>query len=329
MPTWVLVPRGTRPSVVLVRRRYDQFVVSECHSVLARHGWAVARTDEPCRAGSTRVVSEQPRQGEPVKLFTVLVACIVWCVSVPAWADKHLRIALFAFPLAGGNPFTGTAVPSVLTHPAIFDGLTYLNRAGELQPWLATQWQQEDTLTWTFNLRPDVKFSNGEKFDAFAVTAAFEFLLSSEVVPVGASREVEIVERVEVRDPLTVAFITKRPAPILPRRLVAAQFPAPAHWKSLGPVNFAMDPIGTGPFQVEDWQAGRIELSAYRNSWRPPKVDRLTLLRFGEQASRVQALQSGAADIAVSLSADDRDAIAAFGGTLIEACIPVWPPLCF
>lgn len=162
-------------------------------------------------------------------------------------------------------------------------------------------------------------FSNGETFDAEAVVTAFDYLLSRAGTTVGVGREVDIVERVEARDPHTVVFVTKRPSPILPRRLAAARFPAPAYWRAVGVDGFVTDPIGTGPFRVEDWQAGRIELSAFRNSWRPPKVDRLSLLRLAEQASRVQALQSGAADISVSLSADDRDAIAAFGGTLIES----------
>ena len=240
-------------------------------------------------------------------------------LSATAWAEKHLRVALFAFPPAGANPFTGTSIPSILTLPAVFDGLTHLTREGELKPWLATSWQQEDLLTWRFDLRRDVMFSNGEPFDARAVAVAFGFLLSPAAVTVGAAREAEIIERVEARDPYTIFFITKRPSPILPRRLVATRFPATDHWQTLGPDRFANNPVGTGPFQVEDWTAGRIELTAFRESWRPPKVDRVSLLRLSEQASRVQALQSGAADIAVSLSADDRDAVALTGGTLIES----------
>lgn len=256
-----------------------------------------------------------------MKLFKRLLAtlCLV-AVSIagPVHAEKHLRIALFAFPPKDGNPFTGTTIPSVLTLPAIFDGLTHLNRAGELKPWLATEWSQDDPLTWIFKLRPDVTFSNGEPFDANAVVTAFDYLLSPAAATDGASREVEIVDYVEVIDSHTIVFHTKRPSPILPRRLVAARLPAPEHWRALGPQQFASDPVGTGPFKVESWQAGRIEMSAYRDSWRAPKVDRLTLIRVGEQASRVQALQSGGADIAISISSDDREAIAAFGGRLIE-----------
>ncbi len=252
-------------------------------------------------------------------LTSFFISLFVVGSSAPALADKHLRIALFAFPPAGGNPFTGTAIPSILTLPAIFDGLTHLNRAGELKPWLATSWQQEDALTWRFDLRRDAVFSNGEPFNADAVVSAFDFLLSPAATSMGVAREVEIIERVEVRNPYTVAFVTKRPSPILPRRLVAARFPAPGHWQSVGVAGFATNPVGTGPFKVETWQVGHIDLSAFEKSWRPPRVDRVSLLRLAEQASRVQALQSGGADIAVSLSADDREAVAAMGGTLVES----------
>lgn len=241
------------------------------------------------------------------------------CFAPSAWAEKHLRIALFAFPPAAGNPFAGTAIPSILTLPAVFDGLTHLNRSGELLPWLATHWTQDDDLTWTFHLRRGVSFSNGEPFDAAAVVTAYDYLLSPAGMTVGAGREVEIIERVEVRDSHTVALVTKRPSPILPRRLTAARFPAPRYWEEVGADAFAQRPVGTGPFTAESWEAGQIELAAFRESWRAPKVDRITLIRLAEQASRVQALQSGAAHIASSISADDRDAVALMGGILRES----------
>ncbi|MBT5240457.1 MAG: ABC transporter substrate-binding protein [Rhodospirillaceae bacterium] len=248
-----------------------------------------------------------------VSMFLVSVG------TVRAADEKHMTIGLWAFPPAAGNPYTGTTVPPILTLPAMFDGLTRITRSGEVLPSLATSWHKESETTWVFNLRPNVSFSNGESFTADAVVAAFAFLRSDQGQTVGASREVADVIRVDARDALTVVLETAAPAPLLPRRVVPVRFPAPEHWAALGPQGFAQDPVGTGPFKVESWGAGRIELSAFRGSWRPPILDRLTLQMIPDQASRIQALQSEGIDIATSISADDRDAVASIGGRMMES----------
>lgn len=256
-----------------------------------------------------------------IKLIgTFFVSIFLFSVSAAqAAGEKHMTIGLWAFPPAAGNPYTGTTVPPILTLPAIFDGLTRITRSGEVLPSLATSWHRESDTTWIFKLRPGVSFSNGEPFNADAVVAAFAFLRSDQGQTVGASREVADVIGAEVRDALTVVLETAAPAPLLPRRVVPVRIPAPGHWAALGPQGFAQDPVGTGPFKVEAWGAGRIELSAYRDSWRAPVLDRLTLQMIPDQASRIQALQSEGIDIATSISADDRDAVASVGGRMMES----------
>ncbi|WP_407255476.1 ABC transporter substrate-binding protein [Klebsiella pneumoniae] len=47
-------------------------------------------------------------------------------------------------------------------------------------PWLAKSWtHSEDGKTWTFTLRDDVKFSNGEPFDAEAAAENFRAVLDN------------------------------------------------------------------------------------------------------------------------------------------------------
>lgn len=250
----------------------------------------------------------------------LLAAAFVSQVSLtPAAAEKHMTIGLFAFPPGGGNPYAGTAIPSILTIPAIFDGLTRITREGEVLPSLATSWRQESGTMWVFDLRHGVTFSNGEPFNAKAVVAAFDFLGSEQGATVAAAREVSDVIGVVERDAYTVVINTKTPSPLLPRRLVSARIPAPGHWAKLGPQAFSQDPVGTGPFTVQSWGAGRIELAAFRKSWRAPRLDRLSLQMIPDQASRIQALQSGGVDIATSISSDDREAVAAFGGRMMES----------
>jgi len=58
---------------------------------------------------------------------------------------------------------------------AIFDTLTYLDDKGVAQPKLAVSWTHSDDFkTWTFKLRPGVKFHDGTPFNAEAFKANFD-----------------------------------------------------------------------------------------------------------------------------------------------------------
>ncbi len=58
---------------------------------------------------------------------------------------------------------------------AIFDTLTNLDDKGVLQPKLALSWESSgDYKTWTFKLRPGVKFHDGTPFNAEAFKANFD-----------------------------------------------------------------------------------------------------------------------------------------------------------
>src|SRR5262245_8832789 len=58
---------------------------------------------------------------------------------------------------------------------AIFDTLTYLDDNGKAQPRLALSWEpSEDFKTWTFKLRPGVKFSDGTPLNAQAFKENFD-----------------------------------------------------------------------------------------------------------------------------------------------------------
>src|SRR5678815_172838 len=51
----------------------------------------------------------------------------------------------------------------------VYDTLLFRDRDLRLIPWLAESWQMVNPTTWVFKLRPNVKFHNGEEFDAGAV----------------------------------------------------------------------------------------------------------------------------------------------------------------
>ena len=59
----------------------------------------------------------------------------------------------------------------------IGETLVHYTDTMELEPWLATSWENDGDCTWTITLRDGVKFSSGRDMDAAAVKQCFEHLL--------------------------------------------------------------------------------------------------------------------------------------------------------
>lgn len=251
-----------------------------------------------------------------------LLVCFIGLWPFSGGAETHLRVGLFAFPPKDAHPYTGTAVPSILALPAVYDSLTQIKRDGTLVPQLATAWRRESELVWSLDLQKDVTFSNGEVFDASAVVAAFDYLATEEGVATAVGREVAGIIGAVADGSHKVVLSTSAPVPLLPRLLAAVRIPAPVHWRELGALEASKNPVGTGPFVVEEWAASRASLIANRNSWRAPKADRLSLLLLPDQTARLQALQSGALDIATSLGTEDKATVEGMGGQFLSTLSP-------
>jgi nickel transport system substrate-binding protein len=62
----------------------------------------------------------------------------------------------------------------------LFEGLVFLDEQGKPSPWLAKSWSvSKDGTTYTFELRDDVSFTDGVKFDASVVKKNFDALLDN------------------------------------------------------------------------------------------------------------------------------------------------------
>ncbi|MFC7643937.1 ABC transporter substrate-binding protein [Streptosporangium lutulentum] len=79
-------------------------------------------------------------------------------------------------------------------------------------PWLATSWEvSEDGLTYTFRLREDVTFHDGERFDAAAVKANLDQLVSEGYNPAVKAIQLRDFGSAEVTGPYTLKVTLKTP----------------------------------------------------------------------------------------------------------------------
>jgi len=95
-----------------------------------------------------------------------------------AQANKTLNIAFFGdnTTLVSVDPFQVYWLEHRVLLRNVAESLTDQDPAtGKIVPWLAKSWEiSDDALTYTFHLRDNVTFSNGERFDAKAVKTAFD-----------------------------------------------------------------------------------------------------------------------------------------------------------
>lgn len=230
--------------------------------------------------------------------------------STIAFSHAHaetLRVGIRELAGAQGNPYSGgIQSPGSFTWSAIYEQLTQNGAGGVSQPLLATSWKNIDPTTWEFKLRPNVKFSNGEVFDARAVKASYDFVLKTDAGKASSTgKNVGVfLSDVIVVDPLTIHIKTIRPAPLTPKLTQPVTILPPKALADDGLTSFVTNARGTGPF-VGEYRQERV-VGTPNVHWRGQKtnVDRIEWSVLAEGASRAQALLSNQIDIDVLLSRD-------------------------
>lgn len=204
------------------------------------------------------------------------------------------------------NPVTGPDSASNMVNASIFSQLTRVDK-DTLQPSpdLATKWQADaDGLAWTFNLRPDVKWHDGQPFNADDVKYTFDTILD----PATNTRlrgDFSVIKEVTVVDPATVRFTLNKPFAPFPVFTGYAAGIVPKHILQGHDINTASDfntknPIGTGPFKIQKYTSGSdVTLAANPDFYRGrPKLDTLTYKIVPDTNSIVAQLNTGELEFA-------------------------------
>jgi peptide/nickel transport system substrate-binding protein len=184
----------------------------------------------------------------------------------------------------------------------IFDTLIYRTADVELEPGLATTWENVDDTTWRLELRSGVTFHNGDTFDAEDVKFTLERPLDPDLGSPLASR-FAVIDRVEVVDDLTVLVHTVDPYPLLPARLSEWFVVSKEYVEANDQQTLSSQPVGTGAYEFVEWvKDDHLSLVAYEDHWRgAPSIANATFRPIPELSTRVAALQSGDVDLIVNV----------------------------
>ena len=247
----------------------------------------------------------------------LLAATSLAAAAIPATAQAPttLRVAMTVgdIPLTTGQPSQGAEGNRfggvTFYDPLISWDLSRADRAATLRPNLAEAWSvADDSKTWTFRLRPGVRFHDGSLFNAEAVAFNLAKLIDRDAPHFDRQQAAQgslysgNIGRWRVRDAMTIEIETKTPDAVFPYLMANIFFSSPARYAELGNSweRFAERPSGTGPYIV-DRIVPRERLEARRNGeyWeeaRRPKHDRLALLPMPDALTRVAALLSNQVD---------------------------------
>jgi peptide/nickel transport system substrate-binding protein len=201
----------------------------------------------------------------------------------------------------------GTDAQSERVGGQIFDALVKKDEHYELQPWLATSWEQPDALTWVFHLRDGVRFHDGRPLEAEDVVYTIESLIDGSLVTAKGG-SFAVVDRAEARDRLTVVVRMKRPDAGLLFNMSDGLFGVVPRGSGK---DFGLHPVGSGPFKfVSAAQDKEVVVERNHDYWAdgvdrmPPVaagVQRIERIRFTVVPDTITSaleLKKGSADLA-------------------------------
>jgi peptide/nickel transport system substrate-binding protein len=211
------------------------------------------------------------------------------------------------------DPGTGTVAK------AVFDRLVIPGDDGDFSPQLATKWSTSpDGLTWTFNLNPAAKFSDGTPVTANDVKASIQRVI--DLKGVNASLFAPI-SSMTATDDHTLTITTKTPLGTMLDDLTLL-YVAPAD--RINQAGFWDKPIGSGPYVVSSFAPGsKAVLTRNPNYWGTPShLDKIVLTVIPEVAGQITALQTGQADIVSELPEDQASTVNSMGNATVVSSKP-------
>ncbi len=181
-------------------------------------------------------------------------------------------------------------------------------------PLLAKSWEASaDGLTWTFHLRENVKFHDGDGLTADAVKQSIETAAKN----AGASFIWAPLDKVEAVDALTVKVTLKYAAPldliasslygawIIGPKALAAAAADPKYWDK-GVED------GTGPYMLESYKPDQeillTRFNDYWGGWKDGQFDKVLVQIVPEATTQQQMLEGGQVDLVTRIPIENYDA---------------------
>ncbi len=235
-----------------------------------------------------------------VLLITTITACNQNGVATDndqpqSVARTDLNILQFG-DLNSLNPVTNTSAFEGRLILQMFDSLTNTSPDFEIEPWVAESWDiSDDGLEYTFYLRDDIYFHNGEKLTADDVVFTVERYLES---PARASSYFPMQGAVALDDS-TVKITMNFPFAGTLFLTSGLYIVSETAYTELGEQDFNINPVGSGAYEFVRWDEGQqIVMKANENyHLGPAQIKDLTFRIITDPNTAFVALETGDVDL--------------------------------
>lgn len=244
--------------------------------------------------------------GRALRLWSAMAALLCFVAVGAATGQQPHKGGTLVVVLDTDPPTITTATTTSLGDEQVgvsmIDSLLWIDRKDQIHPHLAESWTvAPDGRSYTFHLRHDVKWHDGQAFTSADVKFTFEQVLAK-YHPRSAGNFVHVAG-VDTPDPYTVVVRMKEPygpflhglgmsdGPIVPKHILEGT--------DVVKSPYLRKPVGTGPFKFQEWVPGdRIVVVRNPGYFEPglPYLDRIIFKEIPDVHGRAVALETGEAD---------------------------------
>ena len=236
--------------------------------------------------------------------------------TTPPAPAKTSAVIGSAGPPKGLDPFFISSPYDLQMYVSVFDSLFDIDYdTMGLIPVMVEEWEQTDDVTWSFKLKEGLQFHKGygevtsddwcfwvnkivtEKAPPYFVMGSG---MITEAVPTG-----KYTFEAHLKEPWAAFPLTS----LVSYGGVVLSSKA---YEELGPEEFAVNPIGSGPFEVESWTpGGEVVMKRFEDYHDPslPKLDELVFQGITDGVVRMEKMRNGEIDFTVGLNKKDMDTL--------------------
>ncbi|MEY8709367.1 oligopeptide ABC transporter substrate-binding protein OppA [Mangrovibacter phragmitis] len=256
-------------------------------------------------------------------IFTALFAGnVAMAANVPAGvqlAEKQTLVRNNGAEIQSLDPHKIEGVPEANVSRDLFEGLLITDLQGHAIPGVAEKWENKDFKVWTFHLRKDAKWSNGEPVTAQDFVYSWERLADpktaspyesylqyghvANIDDIIAGKKAPDTLGVKALDDHTLEVTLSEPVPYFYKLLVHASLsPVPKaaiekygeKWTQPGNI------VTNGAYTLKDWVVNeRIDLVRNPQYWNNAKtvINQVTYLPISSEVTDVNRYRSGEIDM--------------------------------
>jgi peptide/nickel transport system substrate-binding protein len=259
------------------------------------------------------------RRSPGFRLLGVLVTALALAAGTAHAQRSSEIIASQSTDILTLDPSVDSSAIGINVFLNIFDQLTGIGPDGSVLPLIATRWDvTPDARTWTFTIRRNARFHNGQPVTVDDVKWTYEKIMADAKSPNRAY--LTQIDRIEKLNDDQIRFTLKAPFAIFNRQVSLISILPRKAYEEMGAQRFATQAIGSGPFKVVKWtKDAAVELEANPDYWGgAPKFPKLTFKPVPDASARSAGLLSGALDVVPALPPPLIDSLSSRPGVRIE-----------